>query len=132
MAASESFSPFGNNSMEGMKRNWLPLIAASASLICGTACSTRANPAKIRKEYAAVAAALKPHSDGFFIDESPEASALLDLEWSLQEAWVTAYLEDHPSATAKQIEGSVSDLGANLQGGDPAGPRLVRHRNPGG
>ena len=34
---------------------------------------------------------------------------------SLQAAWVTAYMEDHPSATAKQIERSVSDLGVNLQ-----------------
>ena len=99
-----------------MNRNsLLLLIAALASLICGTACSTRANPAKIRKEYAAVAAALKGRSDGFSIDESPEASALLDRKWSLQTAWVTAYLEDHPSATAKQIEGSVSDLDANLR-----------------
>ncbi len=30
---------------------------------------------------------------------------------------MTAYLDDHPSATAKQIEGSVSDLDANLRGG---------------
>jgi hypothetical protein len=104
--------------MEYMKRNsLLPLIAGSAWLICGTACSTRADPAKIRKEYTAVAAALKGHSDGFFIDETPEASALLDREWSLQAAWVAAYLEEHPSATAREVEGSVSDLDANLKGG---------------
>lgn len=58
---------------------------------------------------------MERHSDGFSIDESPEASILLDREWSLQAVWVTAYLEDHPSATAKQIERSVSDLGVNLQ-----------------
>jgi hypothetical protein len=69
----------------------------------------------MRKEYAAVAAALKGHSDGFFIDKSPESAALLDREWSLQTAWVTAYLEDHPSADAKQIARAVSDLGANIQ-----------------
>jgi hypothetical protein len=101
-----------------MNRNsLLLLIPALASLVCGTACSTRPNPAKIRKEYASVAAALKGRSDGFSIDESPEASAFLDRKWSLQTAWVTAYLEDHPSATAKQIEGSVSDLDANLRSG---------------
>jgi len=99
------------------KNSWLLLIVVSASQIFGTACSTRANPAKIRKEYTAVAAALKGHSDGFFLDKSPEASTLLDRKWSLQEAWVAAYLEEHPSATEKQIEGSVSDLDANLQGG---------------
>jgi hypothetical protein len=58
---------------------------------------------------------MERHSDGFAIDASPEAFVLLDREWSLQAAWVTAYLEDHPSATAKQIEGSVSSLGADLQ-----------------
>ena len=91
------------------------LIAALASVICGTGCSTRANPNKIRKEYATVAAALKGRSDGFFTDERPETSALLDRKWSLQAAWVTAYLEEHPSTAAKQIEGSVSDLDANLR-----------------
>jgi hypothetical protein len=99
-----------------MNRNsLLLLIAVLASLIYGTACSTRATPAKIRKEYAAVAVALKGRSDGFFLNESPEASALLDRKWSLQTAWVAAYLEEHPSATAKQIEGAVSDLDANLR-----------------
>jgi hypothetical protein len=99
-----------------MSRNSLLLLTAvSASLVFGAACSNRVSPVKIRKEYAAVAAAVERHSDGFSIDESPEASVLLDREWSLQAAWVTAYLEDHPSATARQIERSVSDLGANLQ-----------------
>lgn len=90
------------------------LILALVLVICGSACSTGGNPAKIHKEYAAVTAALKGRSDGFSIDESPEASALLAREWSLQAAWVTVYLNDHPSATAKQIEGSVSKLDANL------------------
>ncbi len=99
-----------------MNRNsLLLLIAALAAIIYATACSTRANPAKIRKEYAAVAAALKGHSDGFFLNKSPEASALLDRKWSLQAEWVAAFLDAHPSATEKQIEGSVSDLDANLR-----------------
>lgn len=99
-----------------MSRNSsLLLTAVSASMVFGAACSNRVSPVKFRKEYAAVAAAMERHSDGFSIDESPEASVLLNREWSLQAAWVTAYLEDHPSATAKQIERSVSDLGVNLQ-----------------
>lgn len=103
--------------IECMNRNSLLLLtAALTSLIFGTACSTRANPAKIRKEYAAVAAALKGHSDGFFLDKSAEASALLDRKWSLQAEWVTIYLDDHPTAAEKQIEGSVSDLDGNLRG----------------
>jgi len=96
-------------------KSLLLLIAALATLFCVTACSTRANPAKIRKEYAAVAAALRGHSDGFSIDESSGASALLDRKWSLQAEWVAAFLNAHPSATGKQIEGSVSDLDANLR-----------------
>jgi hypothetical protein len=104
------------NEMKSMNRRLLLLlIAALASLISGTGCSTRDNPTKIRKEYADVTAALKGHSDGFFIDEGPETSALLDRKWSLQAAWVTAYLEEHPSAVAEQIEGSVSHLDANLR-----------------
>jgi hypothetical protein len=61
----EDFSPFRYRWMECMNRNSLLLIAALASLVYGTACSTRANPAKIRKEYAAVAAALKLESGAF-------------------------------------------------------------------
>jgi hypothetical protein len=100
-----------------MNRRSLQLLSAAlASLICGTGCSTRTNPNKIRKEYAAVAAALKGRSDGFSTDERPETSALLDRKWSLQAAWVTAYLEEHPSAGAEQMEGSLSDLDANLGG----------------
>jgi hypothetical protein len=58
---------------------------------------------------------VKGHSDGFFLDESPEVSALLDRKWSLQPEWVAAFLDAHPSATEKQIQGSVSDLDANLR-----------------
>jgi len=76
-----------------------------------------ANSSRIRKEYAATTSALKGRSDGFSIDESPEASASLDRKWALQAAWVTAYIEEHPAATAKQIEGSVSALDSNLRAG---------------
>ena len=68
-----------------MSRNSLLLpTAVSASLVFGAACSKPAGPVKIRKEYAAVAAPMERHSDGFSIDESSEASVLLDREWSLQ------------------------------------------------
>ena len=54
-----------------MSRNsLLLLIAVSASLVFGAACSNRVSPVKIRKEYAAVAAAMERHSDGFSISAS--------------------------------------------------------------
>ena len=96
------------------KSLFLLTIAALLSAFSSTACSTRANPARVRKEYAEATASLKGHSDGFFIDSTPDASASLDRKWSLQAEWVTAYLEVHPSATAAQIERSVSDLDTSL------------------
>jgi len=93
---------------------FLRLVAVLVSVFALTGCSTKAKMAKIRNEYAGVATALKGQSDGFFIVDSPEASASLDRKWSLQALWVTTYLEEHPFASAKEVESAVSALDGNL------------------
>ncbi len=99
-----------------MNRAFFVLLTAGlTSTLAASACSTRASTDKMKTEYAAVSATLKPHSDGFSIDESPQASALLDRKWSLEAAWVIAYLNGHPSATEGQVKAAVSELDKGLE-----------------
>jgi len=97
------------------RASFVLLIAGLTSMLAASACSTRASSDQMRREYAAVSAALNPHSDGFSIDESPQASVLLDRKWSLEAAWVIAYLNGHLSATEGQVEAAVSELDKGLE-----------------
>jgi hypothetical protein len=87
------------------------LITKLSSILLAVACSQHVNMTAIKKEHTAVSADLRAHSDGFSIDDTPLASALLDRKWSLEAAWVVAYLNGHPSATADQVKAAISELG---------------------
>jgi hypothetical protein len=104
---------------------WMLEIVIAISLLLSNACFRRQDATSIRKQYAAVSANLRPHMDGFSIDDTPQAAMLLDQKWSLESAWVIEYLNTHPSAAVQQIEsairildiqGSVTALDNNLYG----------------
>jgi hypothetical protein len=84
-------------------------------MLLAEACSRRVDTAAIKKEHAAVSADLSAHSDGFSIDDTPLASTLLDRKWSLEAAWVVAYLNAHSSATADQLKAAISELDKDLE-----------------
>ena len=91
------------------------LIAGLISMLLAPACSRRVDMAAIKKEHAVVSADLRAHSNGFFIDDTPQASALLDRKWSLEATWVAAFLNAHSSATVDQLKAAVSELDKDLE-----------------
>jgi hypothetical protein len=96
--------------------SWILAITIVLSSLLFSGCSRRLDAKTIRKRYAAVSANLSPYCDGFFLKDTPQAATLLDQKWSLESAWVIEYLNEHPSATVKQIETEISTLDNKLSG----------------
>jgi hypothetical protein len=96
--------------------SWILAITIVLSSLLFSGCSRRLDAKTIRKRYAAVSANLSPYCDGFFLKDTPQAATLLDQKWSLESAWVIEYLNEHPSATVKQIETEISALDNKLSG----------------
>src|SRR6185369_7457343 len=63
----------------------------------------------------AAAAALAQHSDGFSLDDAPEAAEELAALWGAASRWVVDYLDRHPLATAAEIGAAAGALAGDLQ-----------------
>jgi len=68
-----------------------------------------------RTAFRAAEVALDRHSDGFFLDDDPQAPALLERRWSVVRQWTVAYLKEHPAATEAEIASAVRRLSADLR-----------------
>jgi hypothetical protein len=70
--------------------------------------------ALIKSAYVANKSSLKPHFDGFSIDDDPGAPALFDRHWSLARDWLVDYLNAHPSAREGDLEWWIGRLDSEL------------------
>lgn len=69
---------------------------------------------QLKAEYDAAKTALKPHFDGFGIDDAPQAPALVSREWSLIGEWAAQYLTETPSPTCDEIKAAIGRLDSTL------------------
>src|SRR5882724_1027051 len=70
--------------------------------------------AAARTALQAAEAAQAHHSHGFFLDDDPQAPALLEQEWSGVRQWAVAYLNAHPAAPDATIASAVGRLSPDL------------------
>lgn len=71
--------------------------------------------AAAKTAFRAAEAALSRHSDGFFLDDDPQAPALLEAEWLVVRQWAVAYLKEHPAATDATIALAIGRLSPDLE-----------------
>jgi hypothetical protein len=71
---------------------------------------------EIKDAFRKNAEALRARPVGFGLDGDPNAPVLLDREWSLMADWLAAYLNGQPTATAKEVEAAIPQLGADPDG----------------
>jgi hypothetical protein len=63
-----------------------------------------ATPVSAKQRAIDAAANLAKHSDGFSLDESPDAVPALNALWVAMQAWAVDYLNRHPKATPHDVE----------------------------
>jgi hypothetical protein len=92
---------------------WLVITAAGAAMAAATS-AVAGDLASAKRDFVAARAALTPHFDGFSLDKTPQAPALLKREQAVIQQWAVDYLDTHPGATAKQVAAAIRGLGTDL------------------
>jgi hypothetical protein len=87
----------------------ISLLLATSAQIC-----PQTNRDTLKLEYEAAKSALKPHFDGFSIDDDLHAPGQLDREWSLLPQWAEQYLDENPSAGSDEIKAALGNLDSSL------------------
>jgi hypothetical protein len=98
-----------------MKRKFQsPLLLVLVSLATSSLGRAQTDRAAVKIDYENTKAALKPHFDGFSIDDTAQASGLLNHEWSLLGEYTEQYLNEHPSARTDEIKAAIGSLDSSL------------------
>ena len=84
---------------------WLSMVSIAAR--------AQPNLAELKSEYESVTAELQKHLvHEFWIDDAPESPELLARQWTLEGAWVAAWLNAHPSAGSDGVRQALHQLDA--------------------
>src|ERR1700731_436045 len=91
-----------------------PILFVILVLATSAECRPQTGRDNLKLEYEAAKTTLKPHFDGFSIDNDPGAPGLLDREWTLLSRWVERYLDENPSASPNEIRTALGNLDSSL------------------
>jgi hypothetical protein len=97
------------------------VCVALLPLLYFLSCAVVSSPAqektdKIKAEYEYVSSLLEPHIvEEAWIDDAPDAPALLERKWSLAGQWVAAWLNENPSEGAKGLHQAMAALAGGEQ-----------------
>jgi hypothetical protein len=94
-------------------RKYLIAFVMLGASVC-TAPAVARDVATVRAAFERAEAALSHHSDGFAIDDDPQAPALLRQEWSVTGEWAADYLTAHPAASEAELVAAIRELSPNL------------------
>jgi hypothetical protein len=98
-----------------MNRRRTSLAATLLLSIAGAVGSASAqDEAAARDAFATLEGRLQPHFNGFYLDDDPEAAALLAEQWSAVGQWASDYLSQHASASEAELAAAIGSLSPTL------------------
>jgi hypothetical protein len=74
-----------------------------------------ASEADAARAYADAKRTLDPHSDGFYLDTTPEGREALVRRWTAAAEWVSAVLNAHPDSDAEEIATMILNADSKMQ-----------------
>ncbi|HEY2071027.1 MAG TPA: hypothetical protein VGG48_15835 [Rhizomicrobium sp.] len=90
-------------------------VVLAASVIFATPLAPPGNEADAAKAYADARRAVDLHSDGFFLDATPEGHDALERRWVTGADWVSAVLNAHPELDAGELATMLLNGDSKLQ-----------------